>query len=118
MPPVRLLAMEQKKMVSLGDLLIEAGLDKGRLDECRTLAATTGESLDQVVLTKDYLAEDLVLQVYAKHLGYEFREVLEGTKVPTNFALVTFLKFPQVRAETLTKVLVQPMMGDHDAYIG
>ena len=39
-------------MVSLGDLLVEAGLEKERLDECRTLAATTGESLDQVVLTK------------------------------------------------------------------
>ncbi|MDP6938874.1 MAG: ATPase, T2SS/T4P/T4SS family [Planctomycetota bacterium] len=77
--------MEQKTMVSLGDLLVEAGLEKERLDECRTLAATTGESLDQVVLTKNYLAEDLVLQVYAKHLGYEFREVLEGAKVPTNF---------------------------------
>ena len=72
-------------MVSLGDLLVEAGLEKERLDECRTLAATTGESLDQVVLTKNYLAEDLVLQVYAKHLGYEFREVLEGTQVPNNF---------------------------------
>ncbi|HIF40993.1 MAG TPA: type II secretion system protein GspE [Planctomycetes bacterium] len=31
------------------------------------------------------MAEDLVLQVYAKHLGYEFREVLEGTKVPSDF---------------------------------
>ena len=72
-------------MVSLGDLLVDAGLARERLEECRTLAATTGQSLDQVVLTKNYLAEDLVLQVYAKHLGYEFRDVLEGTQVPTDF---------------------------------
>ncbi len=72
-------------MVSLGNLLVEAGLDRDRLEECRTLASTTGESLDQVLLAKDYLAEQRVLEVYAQHLGYEYIDVLEGSKVPSDF---------------------------------
>ena len=39
----------------------------------------------QVVLSKDYLDETTVLQIYAKHLGFEFRKSLEGTKVPPDF---------------------------------
>jgi len=72
-------------MASIGDMLVDAGLPRDRLDECRSLAATTGESLDQVLLTKDYLDETTLLQVYAKHLGFEFRKSLEGTKPPSSF---------------------------------
>lgn len=72
-------------MASIGDMLIDAGLPRDRLEECRSLAATTGESLDQVLLSKDYMEEEAVLQVYAKHLGFEFRKSLEGTKVPAHF---------------------------------
>ena len=72
-------------MASIGDMLIDAGLPRDRLEECRSLAATTGESLDQVLLSKDYMEEEAVLQVYAKHLGFEYRKSLEGTKVPPDF---------------------------------
>ncbi|MDF1801082.1 MAG: hypothetical protein P1V81_18085, partial [Planctomycetota bacterium] len=72
-------------MVSLSDLLVDAGLGRDRLDECRRLASTTGESLDRAILQREYLAEDKLLEVYAKHLGYDFEAVLEGTVVPAGF---------------------------------
>ncbi|MDA1266106.1 MAG: hypothetical protein O2816_13580, partial [Planctomycetota bacterium] len=72
-------------MTSIGDLLLDAGMPRDRLEECRSLAATSGDSLDQVVLTKEYLDENTVLQIYAKHLGFEYRKSLEGTKVPVDF---------------------------------
>jgi len=36
-------------MTSIGDMLVDAGLARDRLDECRRVAATTGESLDRVI---------------------------------------------------------------------
>ena len=72
-------------MVSIGDMLVDAGLVRERLEECRKDAADSGDSLDQVLLRKDYLDEGTVLQIYAKHLGFEFRKSLEGTAVPEDF---------------------------------
>ena len=66
-------------------MLVDAGLARERLDECRRVAATTGESLDRVILQKDYLDEGTLLQIYAKHLGFEFRKSLDGVKVPGGF---------------------------------
>jgi len=66
-------------------MLIDAGLARERLEECRRVAAASGDSLDRVILQKDYLDEVSLLQVYAKHLGYEFRQSLEGIKVPSGF---------------------------------
>jgi general secretion pathway protein E len=72
-------------VVSIGDMLVDAGLVRERLEECRKDAADSGDSLDQVLLRKDYLDEGTVLQIYAKHLGFEFRKSLEGTAVPEDF---------------------------------
>ena len=72
-------------MVSIGDLLVDAGLTRNHLDECRNTAATSGESIDRVILQRGLLDEPTILQVYAKHLGYEFRANLEGTRVPAKF---------------------------------
>ena len=72
-------------MVSIGDMLLDAGLTRDRLEECRGIAATNGESLDRVILTKGYMEENTLLQIYAKLLGYEFRKSLDGTKVPGAF---------------------------------
>ncbi len=72
-------------MVSLSDLLIEAGIPRERLEECRRIAGSSGDSLDRVILSKDYLGEGKLLEVYARHLGYEFLSELEGTKVPGHF---------------------------------
>jgi general secretion pathway protein E len=72
-------------MVSIGDMLVDAGLTRDQLEECRGTAASTGESLDRVVLQRKYLDEVTLLQIYAKALGYEFRKSLDGTRVPTTF---------------------------------
>ena len=58
-------------MVSLSDLLIDSGLTRERLEECRRIAGTTGDSLDRVILSKDYLNEGKLLEAYARHLGYD-----------------------------------------------
>jgi len=70
---------------SISELLIDAGLSRERLEECRRAAASSGESLDRVIVQKDYLEEATLLQIYAKHLGYEYRKSLDGTKVPNSF---------------------------------
>jgi general secretion pathway protein E len=72
-------------MVSIADLLIDAGISRERLEECRRTAATSGESLDRVILKKEYLAEEKLLEAYARHLGYEFVADLDGTRVPPEF---------------------------------
>ncbi|MAB80708.1 MAG: type II secretion system protein GspE [Planctomycetes bacterium] len=72
-------------MAKISDLLIDAGLPRDRLEECRRIAGSTGDSLDRVILQKEYLAEPQLLEVYARHLGYEFVSRLEGTAVPSSF---------------------------------
>ncbi len=72
-------------MTSISEMLLDAGLSREKLEECRKVAAASGDSLDRVILQKDYLDEVTLLQVYAKHLGYEFRKSLDGTKVPGSF---------------------------------
>ena len=72
-------------MSSLSELLVDAGLSRERLDECRRLANTSGDSLDRAILNRAYLPEAKLLEVYASHLGYDFEGQLEGTKVPVSF---------------------------------
>jgi general secretion pathway protein E len=70
---------------AISDMLVDAGLSRERLEECRRIAATSGDSIDRVILVKDYLDESTLLQIYAKHLGFEFRKSLDGTRVPAAF---------------------------------
>jgi len=70
---------------SISEMLVDAGLSREKLEECRRAAAASGDSLDRMIVQKDYLDEVTLLQVYAKHLGYEFRKSLDGTKVPGSF---------------------------------
>ena len=72
-------------MVSIGELLLDAGLTRDQLEECRGVSAVSGDSIDRVILAKDFMEEGTLLQIYAKHLGYEFRKSLDGTKVPGDF---------------------------------
>ena len=72
-------------MSNVADLLLEAGLSRERLEECRRAAASTGDSLDRVLIAKDYLPEGVVLATFAKLLGYEFRPTLDGVRVPGAF---------------------------------
>ena len=72
-------------MANIGELLVDAGLKRERLDESRKIAVTTGDTLDRVLLQKGYLEERAVLGVYGRALGMEYRDVLEGTQVPVDF---------------------------------
>ena len=72
-------------MASLSDLLVDAGLSRERLEECRKLAAESGDSLDRVILQREYLPESTLLRAYAVHLGFEFRESLEEATPPGTF---------------------------------
>lgn len=72
-------------MPNIGELLVDAGLQREKLDECRKIAGQTGDTLDRVIVSKNYLGEPEVLQVYANALGMEYREELEGTSVPPDF---------------------------------
>jgi len=72
-------------MVGISDLLLDAGLSRERLEECRRLAAANGESLDRVILSKEYLDEAKLLEAYARYLGYEFLLRLDGLQVPASF---------------------------------
>ena len=72
-------------MTNIGELLIDAGLPRERLDECRRAAASSGDTLDRVILQKGYLPEPQLLQVYAHALGFEYRESLDGLSVPADF---------------------------------
>jgi general secretion pathway protein E len=72
-------------MAQLADILIDAGLSRERLEECRRAAAASGESLDRVILSKDYLEEAELLRAFAKHLGYEYVGTLDGVQVPPSF---------------------------------
>jgi general secretion pathway protein E len=72
-------------MVGISDLLVSAGLSRERLEECRRISAATGESLDRVILSKEYLEEAKVLEAYASHLGYAYLQRLDGFQVPSQF---------------------------------
>ena len=72
-------------MSSIADILINSGLSREHLDECRKIAGTSGETLDRVILEKGYLPEEDLLQSYGQALGFEFLAELEGTSVPIDF---------------------------------
>ncbi|MHC4892761.1 MAG: GspE/PulE family protein [Planctomycetota bacterium] len=72
-------------MTSVSDLLVDAGLSRERLEECRRAASSSGESLDRVIVKKEYLPEVDVLKVYGQLLGLEVRETLEGVRAPAGF---------------------------------
>ena len=59
-------------MSSIADILINSGLSREQLDECRKIAGSSGETLDRVILQKGYLPEDDLLQSYGLALGFEF----------------------------------------------
>jgi general secretion pathway protein E len=72
-------------MTNIADLLVDRGISRERLEECRRISVNTGESLDRIIIQKDYLPEGKVLDAYGQLLGYEFRESLDGIKVPATF---------------------------------
>jgi general secretion pathway protein E len=77
----------------LHDLLAQAGMSRDKIEDCRKVAAATGDSLDKVILAKGLLDEPVVLQVFARHLGYEFKASLDGVAVPQSFVAKVPVQF-------------------------
>ena len=69
-------------MSNLGEMLVEAGLSRERLEECRRIAGSTGESLDRVILQKDYMGENTMLETYAQHLGKTPSSITRWQEIP------------------------------------
>jgi general secretion pathway protein E len=60
-------------------------LDPARLEEVLALEASTGQSLDRVLLQKGYLAEADVLRVFSRAMGLPLVESLGDVQVPAEF---------------------------------
>jgi len=73
----------------VNDILLEKLGEKisaEKLNDALRLEAESGQTLDRILLRKQYLEEEDVLQVFAEALGYEFRGSLEGVRVPDEFS--------------------------------
>ena len=78
------------------DILLEKlgeKLPQEKLNDALRIESESGQTLDRILLRKQYLPEEEVLQVFAECLGYEFRPHLEGIKVPDSFADTVPIEF-------------------------
>ena len=66
-------------------LLRKAGLTQAQIDDAVKAERETGQQLDQVLVSKNFLPEAKCMQVFAELLGLEFRPSLEGVGVPGAF---------------------------------
>jgi general secretion pathway protein E len=66
-------------------LLRKAGLQQGQIEDALRTERETGQQLDQILITKNFLSEAKCLQFFADLLGLEFRQSLEGVGVPAVF---------------------------------
>ena len=66
-------------------LLRNAGLSDDQIAEALANERETGQSLDQVLVSRNMLAERDCLEYFADFLGVEMRESLEGVSVPSEF---------------------------------
>ena len=60
-------------------------LSPERLEECLQIEATTGETLDKIILAKGYLTEIDTLRLFGDVLGMEVIENLGNSPVPSEF---------------------------------
>jgi len=66
-------------------LLRKAGLSQQQIDDALRTEQETGQQLDQVLVSKNFLSEAKCLQFFAELLGLEFRPSLDGVGVPGMF---------------------------------
>src|SRR6185295_17794450 len=60
-------------------------LSPERLEECLQAEATTGQTLDRIILEKGYLTEIDTLRLFGEVLGMEVVENLAHSGVPSEF---------------------------------
>jgi len=66
-------------------LLAQAGLSPQQIQLALEAEAETGASLDRILVSKNFLSEDLTLGFLSNYLGLERRDALAGVKVPADF---------------------------------
>lgn len=66
-------------------LLRRAGLNQSQIDDALRTERETGQHLDQVLISKNFLSEGKCMQFFAELLGLEYRASLEGIGVPSVF---------------------------------
>jgi general secretion pathway protein E len=66
-------------------LLRKAGLTQAQIDETVKTELETGQPLDQVLISKNFLPEAKCMQFFAELLGLEWKPSLDGTAVPGVF---------------------------------
>ncbi len=66
-------------------LLRQGGLSEEQIRDALLAEQQLGQTLDQVLITKDLMPENRCLQFFGDFLDLEFRESLEGAKVPNAF---------------------------------
>ena len=66
-------------------LLRQAGLGEQQIAEAIRLETESGQSLDQVLIGKNFMSEPECLDFFGNFLGYERRASLDGVQVPSAF---------------------------------
>ena len=66
-------------------LLRQAGLGEQQIAEAIRLETESGQSLDQILIGKNFMSEPECLDFFGNFLGYERRASLDGVQVPSAF---------------------------------
>jgi general secretion pathway protein E len=66
-------------------LLRKAGLTQAQIDDALKAERESGQQLDQVLISKNFLTEAKCMQFFAELLGLEWKPSLDGTGVPGVF---------------------------------
>ena len=66
-------------------LLRKAGLTQAQIDDALKTERESGQQLDQVLISKNFLTEAKCMQFFAELLGLEWKPSLDGTGVPGVF---------------------------------
>ena len=74
-------------------LLQEAGLTEAQMADALEAERELGQSLDQVLITKNFLPEQRCLEFFGNYLGLEVRSSLEGAPVPGDFIQTVPVQF-------------------------
>jgi len=79
-------------------LLRQAGLTQQQIQDALETERSTGQSLDQVLVSKGLMPEDRCLEFFAEFLGLERVPNLEGVHVPSDFIQNVPVQFARTHA--------------------
>ncbi len=68
-------------------------LPQEKLSDALRIESESGQTLDRILMRKQYLPEEEILQIFADSLGYQFRGDLDGIKVPETFSELVPIEF-------------------------